>query len=98
MNSLAAVITTAMTTKKGWGSSNVVLKKRGKIFVMLVGDGVVLKLPKKRVDELVDGSKGKRFDPRRDGRLMKEWFVVPSGAARVSLAREAYRFVAGEVA
>jgi hypothetical protein len=44
----------------------------------------------------VDGSKGKRFDPRRDGRLMKEWLVVRSDAASwVSLAREAYGFIAG---
>jgi hypothetical protein len=38
----------------------VVLKRRGKIFVMLVGDGVVLKLPKNRVDELVASPARKR--------------------------------------
>ncbi len=49
-----------VTVEKGWGSSNVVLKRRGKIFVILVGDGVVLKLPKNRVDELVSSPARKR--------------------------------------
>ena len=37
---------------------------------------------------------GVRFDPRRDGRVMKEWLLVDVGAARQwsSLAREAFAF------
>jgi hypothetical protein len=85
-----------VTVEKGWGSSSVVLKKRGKIFAMLIGDELVLKLPKSRVDELVEAFNARRFDPRRDGRLMKEWVVMPSGSAGwAGLAREAYAFVFG---
>lgn len=88
---------TGVAVEKGWGSGNIVLKVRGKIFVMLMGDELVFKLPKSRVDEFVQRREGRRFDPRRDGREMKEWLVVPSGPARrVSLAREAYRFVSGQ--
>jgi hypothetical protein len=53
----------------------------------------VIKLPRRRVDELVDAGKGERFDPGH-GRLMKEWIVVGSGKADwVELAKEAYEFV-----
>jgi hypothetical protein len=37
-----------------------------------VKDELVVKLPRERVDELVESGKGKRFDPG-SGRLMKEW-------------------------
>ncbi|HZW88691.1 MAG TPA: TfoX/Sxy family protein [Myxococcaceae bacterium] len=72
------------------------LKVGGKIFAMLVRGDLVLKLPRQRVTELVDAGIGQQFDPRRDGRLMKEW-VVLSGADPpwVEVAREAYEFVAG---
>jgi len=83
-----------VTREKGWGSGNVVLKLRGKIFAMLVKGKLVAKLPKTRVDELVESGAGDHFDPRGDGRLMKEWVVVGVGGAPwVDLAREAYRFV-----
>ena len=95
---LKAIVTAlageSVSVEPGWGSSNIVLKARGKIFVMLVGDELVYKLPKGRVDELAAAEKGRRFDPRRDGRLMKEWIVVPAKTpARISLAREAHAFV-----
>jgi hypothetical protein len=47
------------------------------------------------VDALIAAGDGERFDPRRDGRLMKEWLVVaPSAEARwLALAREALAFV-----
>src|SRR5262245_55151758 len=53
--------------------SSVGLKVNGKIFAMLVRGKFVAKLPKERVDELVESRRGDYFDPRRDGRLMKEW-------------------------
>ena len=82
-----------VTVEKGWGSGSVVLKIRGKIFVMLLGGDLVFKLPRERVDELVEGG-ATRFDPRKDGRVMKEWAVVPTGARnRTTLAREAFGFV-----
>jgi hypothetical protein len=84
----------AVTVEKGWGSSNVVLKVRGKIFAMLVRAELVVKLPRRRVDELVESSAGTRFDPRRDGRAMKEWVVLrPGGADWLELAAAALRFV-----
>ena len=82
--------------EKGWGATHVVLTLQGKMFVMLVRDELVVKLSAERVHQLVDASIGRRFDPRRDGRLMKEWIVVPPGdAAWLALARESYRFLTG---
>ena len=78
--------------RKGFGSG--ALKVNGKIFAMMSSQGrFVVKLSKKRVDELVGGGKGERFDPGH-GRPMKEWFVVGAGKADwVELAKEAYDFV-----
>lgn len=85
---------TGVSVEEGWGASNFVFKLRGKMFVLLIQDELVVKLPKARVDELVAASAGRRFDPRRNGRLMKEWLVLPQGGANwLELARESYRFV-----
>src|SRR5579884_2197395 len=48
------------------------LKVDGKVFAMLSGGKLVLKLPRARVDALLEAGTGERFDPRRDGRVMKE--------------------------
>lgn len=71
------------------------LKIHGKVFAMLSGGKLVLKLPRQRVDALVTARAGARFDPRRDGRLMKEWIVVDSTSDEewLSLAQEALAFV-----
>ena len=83
-----------VTVEKGWGSSSVALKVRGKVFAMLVREGLVFKLPASRVDALVAALGAARFDPRGDGRVMKEWLVLPPEAKdRVALAREALEFV-----
>jgi TfoX/Sxy family transcriptional regulator of competence genes len=76
--------------------ASVGLKVNGKIFAMLVRGKFVAKLPKDRVDEIVKSGAGEYFDPRRDGRLMKEWLML-SGAKPnwIELAKEAYLFVAG---
>lgn len=69
------------------------LKVKGKIFAMLVRGQMVVKLPKHRVDEMIEGGKGKRFDPGH-GKLMKEWVVVlAEKKSWVEIAQEAYRFV-----
>ena len=69
------------------------LKVNRKIFAMFGRNRFVIKLPRKRVAELVVAGKGERFDPGH-GRLMKEWIVVGSGKADwVELAKEAYEFV-----
>ena len=82
--------------KKGFGSSG--LKVHDKIFAMLVRGKLVVKLPKSRVDALVASNEGERFDPRHDGRLMKEWVVLETASDEkwLALAREAMEFVASK--
>jgi hypothetical protein len=79
--------------RKGFGSG--ALKVRGKIFAMMSSKGkFVVKLPKGRVEQLVESGKGGRFDPG-GGRVMKEWFELgDAGADWVGLAKEARAFVA----
>ena len=69
-----------------------------KIFAMLVKGKLVVKLPKPRVDALVASGDGERFDPRHDGRLMKEWLSVEPTSEEewLPLAREAMEFVASQ--
>lgn len=72
------------------------LKVDGKIFAMLVRGELVVKLPRERVDALAGSGRGRRFDPRGDGRLMKEWLVLEGPEPSwLDLTREAYRFVGG---
>jgi hypothetical protein len=80
----------------GFGS-NPGLRVGTKIFAMLGREGLVVRLPKARVDELVTSGAGTRFDPRRDGRLMKEWVVVSVERRRSwgGLSEEALAFVRG---
>jgi len=81
---------------KGFGSSG--LKIHNKIFAMLVEGKLVVKLPKPRVDALIASGDGERFDPRHDGRLMKEWVTVEPTSEEewLNLAREAMEFVASQ--
>ncbi|MGZ3663521.1 MAG: hypothetical protein ACXVDA_03420 [Ktedonobacterales bacterium] len=83
-------------TGNGFGAS--ALKIHGKIFAMLSGGKLVLKLPRQRVDALVAVGAGERFDPRRDGRLMKEWIVVESTSTEewLALGQEALAFVSSK--
>lgn len=89
-----ADVTLGSPGKKGFGSS--ALQIGGKIFALLAEGKLVVKLLRQRVDALVAAGEGRRFDPRRDGRLMKEWLVVESMSDErwLSLAREATKFVA----
>jgi hypothetical protein len=81
---------------KGWGAGNTVLKVKRKIFAMTVGGDLVVKISKQRAAELVNDGAGAYFDPRHDGRLMKEWVVIEAGKANwIDLAHEAHRFVSG---
>jgi TfoX/Sxy family transcriptional regulator of competence genes len=69
------------------------LKVNGKIFAMVARGRLVAKLPKARVDEMVDAGQGERFDPGH-GRRMKEWIsVAAEDVDWVALAREAHHFV-----
>jgi hypothetical protein len=81
-------------SQRGFGTN--ALKVNKKIFAMLASDDrFVVKLPGARVDALVAGGFGERFDPRRHGRVMKEWLVVGPGheARWLALAKEAMEFV-----
>jgi hypothetical protein len=78
---------------RGWGAS--ALKVDGRIFALLSRRrDFVVKLPRARVDELVESGDGVRFDPR-GGRPMKEWVAInPASTKRWSaLAAEALEFV-----
>src|SRR5258708_29996214 len=81
-------------TRQGFGSG--ALKVKGKIFAMIASkDQFVVKLPKTRVDALVQDGVGGRFEPG-PGRVMKEWLAIDAKRERVSwldLAREAHQFV-----
>ena len=87
-------VTLGSAGKKGFGSA--ALQINGKIFAMLSNGRLVVKLPRQRVDALVAAGDGERFDPRHDGRLMKEWLTVAptSEEGWLPLAREAMEFVA----
>lgn len=70
--------------------------RAGKEFLALVdykGAGLVVKLPKARVDELVASGVGRPFGPA--GRVFKEWLSVPHPDRRLwlSLLREGIAFV-----
>ena len=77
-------------------SSSSVLNVNGKIFAMCRKGDLVVKLPRDRVDELIDARKGTRFDPGH-GRIMKEWIVIPAKKEDwQKLSKEAYTFVKQE--
>ena len=81
---------------KGFGSSG--LKIHNKIFAMLVRGKLVVKLPKPRVDALIAAGEGERYDPRHDGRPMKEWITLEPTSQEdwLDLSREAMEFVASK--
>lgn len=80
---------------KGFGSTGQ-LKVGGKIFAMLVKGKLVVKLPRARVDALVESGEGGRFDAGK-GKPMAEWFALsPTSSKRWrALAQEAMAFVDG---
>jgi hypothetical protein len=83
-----------VTRGTGFGSTPG-LRVDNRIFAMLVRGDLVVKLPRQRVDALVEAGAAERFDPRHDGRLMKEWAVVSPRHADdwQGLASEALAFV-----
>jgi TfoX/Sxy family transcriptional regulator of competence genes len=84
---------TRVTEGKGFGASGQ-LKVHGRIFAMLVRGELVLKLPRARVDQLVESGDGTRFDAGK-GKPMREWFVLsPRSTKRwLPLVEEAMDFV-----
>jgi TfoX/Sxy family transcriptional regulator of competence genes len=77
--------------KKGFGSN--ALTVNGRIFAMLTGGQLVVKLSEARVDALSERGYGKRFDANR-GRPMKEWLRVDPTHQEdwLSVAQEAFAF------
>ena len=82
-------------SRQGFGSG--ALKVNGKIFAMMTPRAeFVVKIPKARVDELVNDGIGERFEPG-PGRIMKEWLALDGHPERwTDLAKEAYQFVKGQ--
>ena len=81
-------------TRRKFGSNG--LRINDRVFAMLSAEKrLIIKLPRERVDALVDAGDGERFDPRRNGRVMREWIVMKtsSGASWLQLASEALDFV-----
>jgi len=78
--------------KRAFGATS--LKTNGKIFAMLVNGRLVVKLPAKRVEALVEEGAGRRFDPGH-GRIQREWLDVDSDAYEtwLALATESEAFV-----
>lgn len=70
------------------------LKVAGKVFAMEVKGQLVVKLPAKRVSELVAMRSAKAFDPGH-GKLMKEWIEVnaKSDLSWLAVAQESFTFV-----
>lgn len=68
----------------------------GKEFLALVdykGSGLVVKLPKPRVAELIEAGKGQPFGPA--GKIFREWLSVPKANRKtwMGLLREGVHFV-----
>jgi hypothetical protein len=72
------------------------LKNGSKMFGGLREGGLVLKLGRERVDELVASGRAAPFDPSGRGRPMRDWAVLPAPTDDwMALAHDAKRFVAG---
>lgn len=83
------------TARRAFGSAG--LKINEKVFAMLAQGRLVLKLPRQQVEALFASGDGEPYDPRHDGRIMKEWVMIAptSELDWLPLAREARAFVAG---
>jgi hypothetical protein len=78
---------------RGFGSTGQ-LKIGGRIFAMLVRGELVVKLPRERVETLVESGDGKNFDAGK-GKPMREWLVLSPTSEKqwLPLAIEAMHFV-----
>ncbi len=90
---LAFALTRGVT--QGRMMSSYGLKVHSRIFAMFGRGRFVAKLPKHRVDALVEAGRGERFDPGH-GRRMKEWIALEAFEDTwLALAEEAWEYVKG---
>jgi len=84
----------ALKESRGFGSGG--LTVHGKLFAVQRGDALLLKLPARRVAELISSEVGMPFDANK-GRAMREWILIKGTEAATwpALAREALTFVGG---
>ncbi len=70
------------------------LRIRGKIYAIRKDDDLILKLPRERVEELIESGAGSAWGPS-PGRIMREWVAIPGTQWSVwaSLTGEARAFV-----
>lgn len=66
-------IGTGSSSKRSFGAD--ALCVNNKIFAMLVGGALVMKLPRQQVDALIAAGQGQRF-ANGAGRPMKEWIAL----------------------
>ncbi|WP_448625192.1 TfoX/Sxy family protein [Geodermatophilus sp. URMC 64] len=80
--------------RRGFGSA--ALTVDGRIFAMVVGGGLVLKLPRHRVEGLVAAGTGLPF-AAANGTPMRVWVALDHGTPEsdLALAEEALAFVRG---
>jgi hypothetical protein len=91
----AYVTAQARGTRRGFGSN--ALKVDGKLFALFTRGTLVVKLPRARVDELVEAGVGKRFDPGH-GRPTREWLELTRKAQPwLQLVEEAHGFAVDRV-
>ncbi|HVV16907.1 MAG TPA: hypothetical protein VHH90_06850 [Polyangia bacterium] len=78
----------------GKALQNMGLMVGGKLFAFLKDGRLILKLPAKQIDGLIDSHDAVRFD-RGQGKPLKEWVVLPESDAAdwPALARDACVFV-----
>ena len=93
---VASYLTLPGVTEGTGVGGNAGLRTGGKIFAMVVRGTLVVKLPRERVDALVDAGTAERFQPGT-GRVMKEWAAVGADHLGVweGLVAEAFAFVGG---
>ena len=91
----AALVKKLLRSRKVTFSRNSLWVGR-KMFCFSSKEDLILKLPEKRVDELVSSGEGKRFDPGR-GKVQREWLAVkPTRSTSLTLAKEAMKFAASK--
>jgi hypothetical protein len=89
VHELAADPTVVETKMMGMPS----LKFGGKLFAGSSADGLVVKIGRERVDELVAAGSASPFDPSGRDRPMKDWAVIAAGDGDwIALAEEAKRY------